>query len=129
MIFFYWFPAVCAGYIDFAGCPDDGAAVGGDIFDVSVGGFLASTFGASDCLQAAGVDTGISQGGYDPCFGGGFEFHIVVIAVEELLFIITNIYYNNGLRMREKNIDIAKYKWHIDHMEQLWNNHEKEISI
>ena len=62
-------------------------------------------FGASGCLQAAGMDAGILQGGYDPCFGfwsqgrnrpavfgvfpnmqavgfgGGFEFHIVVIAV------------------------------------------------
>ena len=44
------FPAVCAGYIDLAGCPDDGAAAGADIFDASVNGFLAPAFGASGCL-------------------------------------------------------------------------------
>ena len=94
-----------AGYIDLAGCPDDGAAAGANIFDASVDGFFAPAFGASGCLQATGMDAGISQGGYDPCFGfrsqgrnrpaifgmflnmqavglgGGFEFHIVVIAV------------------------------------------------
>ncbi len=63
------FSAVCAGYIYLSGCPDDGAAAGADIFDASVGGFLAPAFGASDRLQAAGVDAGIPQGGYDPCFG------------------------------------------------------------
>ena len=48
------FPAVCAGYIDLSGCPYDGAAARADIFDASVGGFLASAFGASGWLQAAG---------------------------------------------------------------------------
>lgn len=80
-------------------------AAGADKFDASVDGFLAPTFGASGCLQTIGVDAGISQGGYNPCFGlrsqgrnrpavfrmflnmqpvgfgSGFELHIVVIAV------------------------------------------------
>ena len=103
--FFKRFPAVCANYIDLAGCPYDGAAAGADIFDASVDGFFAPAFGASGCLQAAGMDAGISQGGYDPCFGfrsqgrnrpavfcmflnmeavgfgGGLKLHIVIIAI------------------------------------------------
>lgn len=48
--FFKRFPAVCAGYIDLAGCPDNGAAAGADIFDAPIDGFLASAFGDSGWL-------------------------------------------------------------------------------
>ena len=36
--FFKRLPAVCAGYIDLAGCPDDSAVAGADIFDASASG-------------------------------------------------------------------------------------------
>lgn len=49
--------AIPADYIHLAGCPDNGAAAGADIFDTAVYGFLAPAFGASLYLQAAGVDT------------------------------------------------------------------------
>ena len=97
--------AIPADYIHLAGCPDNGAAAGADIFDTAVYGFLAPAFGASLYLQAAGVDTGLAQGGFDPCLrlrsqcsncpavfcvllymkavglSGCFEFHVVIIAV------------------------------------------------
>ena len=97
--------AIPADYIDLAGCSDNGAAAGADIFDAAVNGFLAANLGASLYRQAAGVDTGLPQGDSDPslclrsqcCYrpavlgvllnvqavglGGGLEFHVVIIAV------------------------------------------------
>lgn len=100
-----WLVAVAADYVDLAGCSDDCAAAGTDVFDAAVDGFFAPAFGASFYLQAAGMDAGFADSFFDPflCFrgegggrpavfrmlldmepvgfGGNFEFQIVVVAV------------------------------------------------
>ena len=63
------FSAVPADYIYLAGCPDNGAAAGADIFDTAVNGFCTPALGASLYLQAAGMDTGLAQSILDPSLG------------------------------------------------------------
>lgn len=46
LCFFKRFSAVSAGYIDLAGCLDDSAAAGADMFDALIDGFYVSTFEA-----------------------------------------------------------------------------------
>lgn len=100
-----WFSAVPADYIDLAHCQDNSTATGADIFDTAVNGFLTASPGATPNWQAAGTNTGLTQGFLDlrlclrgQCcyrpavflvllnfqimgFGGGLKLHVVIIAI------------------------------------------------
>ena len=100
-----WFSAIPADYIDLTRFPDNSTAAGSDIFDTAVNGFLTASLGATLYWQAAGVDTGLAQGFFEPSLclrdqlryrpaiflvllnfqtvglGGGLKLHVVIIAV------------------------------------------------